>query len=533
MEPFAIRTPEDAIAAVPYLLGFHPSASLVCIGFDGPGRTCAVRQDLPGADRRVAGVLARNGFRRALLVGYGPPGDVLPAVAAMREALTSCGLDTVDALRVADGRWWSLTCPDTICCPAEGTPFEPADSVIAARATFAGHVALADRAELERSLDPLPSDAVRKATARAEARYFSWGGTFRSAADREGVALVVDLLDRARDGLAPPDDDEIAWLGLLLMGIRVRDEAWVRIDEHDPSRDVAFWRDIARRVEPRYAAPPATLLAFAAYASGDGALANIALDRAFAADPAYSAAALIREVMALGVPPAQARLHMTPTDLPPLLDLPPTIPKPPLSTHPPLPIPAPRPPVLQPPPHPPATRITTPPTAPSPTGKEAMESGTARLGRAELGRAELGRAELGRAAANPTGAGSATAGSASSHLASEHLVPACPTSAEAARAHHPSKGPAGRGRPQATSQGPLTPRTNGTRPDEDAPPGNHTKGAPRANVSPEEAAGDHPRRGSRADAGTSKHDGRGDSTPESTGAGDAADAGSGRVGEGR
>src|SRR5258708_40324667 len=36
-----IRAPEDAVAAVPYLVGFHPADSLVAVGSVGPDWACA------------------------------------------------------------------------------------------------------------------------------------------------------------------------------------------------------------------------------------------------------------------------------------------------------------------------------------------------------------------------------------------------------------------------------------------------------------------------------------------------------------
>jgi hypothetical protein len=63
---------------------------------------------------------------------------------------------------------------------------------------------------------------------------------------------------------------------------------------------------------------PATsrpLLAFAAWQCGNGALANIALDRALADDPGYSMARLLRGVLDAAVPPRLARLPMTPQDV--------------------------------------------------------------------------------------------------------------------------------------------------------------------------------------------------------------------------
>jgi hypothetical protein len=52
-----------------------------------------------------------------------------------------------------------------------------------------------------------------------------------------------------------------------------------------------------------------------AWQSGDGALANVALDRALADEPGYSMAQLLRQVITAGTPPSLARLPMTPDEV--------------------------------------------------------------------------------------------------------------------------------------------------------------------------------------------------------------------------
>lgn len=310
MTRLVIRSAQDAIAAVPYLLGFHPSRSLVVIGFEAISHgTCAIRLDLPadGAAERVAAVLAGHGFARSLVLGYGPPDEVGESAAAVRAALERADVPAAESIRVADGRWWSLTCTGP-CCPPQGTPYDISASAVAAQATYAGHVALADRAELVRSVQPLDGPvraAMREATRRAESRR-------RDRAPGEDLAFVLALLAR---GAPRPTDDEAARLGIVLTDLRIRDEAWIRIDEDAPAADIAFWRDVLRRVEPRYAPAPASLLAFAAYSAGDGGLANVALERAIDAEPAYSMALLLREVINAGIPLSKVRLHMTPDQL--------------------------------------------------------------------------------------------------------------------------------------------------------------------------------------------------------------------------
>jgi len=213
---------------------------------------------------------------------------------------------------------------------------------------MAGQVALAGRSELAATVAPLTGparDAVREATSRAEqrmvslqlsayrdrlpAREPSGRGRDRAcdrASDRacdqrvtEGVPLIQSLIQSllARGSVAEflADDDLVAWLGVVLTHVRVRDEAWVRIDPDHPQPHIELWREVVRRVEEPYVAGPACLLAYAAFVGGDGGLANVALDRADQADPQYTMAGLLRDVMQAGLPPTAVRLRMTPEDL--------------------------------------------------------------------------------------------------------------------------------------------------------------------------------------------------------------------------
>ena len=326
--PMVIRSVPDAIAAVPYLLGFHPSDCLVVIGHDGPHNMCAVRVDLPDEDdragtaamaERVASALGDNDFRRALILGYGPAERVDTAASTVWDRLAARGLVLTDAVRVADDRWWSLTCVNTGCCAPDGNPYDGSRTAVAAQAVLAGKVALADRSELARSIAPVTGEAraaMTEATARAEARLRAWAAEgltraeFHRRMTEEGIALV----SRLRPPSLPfrPGDDDVAWLGVLLTNLRVRDEAWVRIDEDDPDDDIDFWRDVLRRVDESYATAPACLLAYAAYVGGDGGLANLALERA---DPDYSMANLLGWALEVAAPPSAVRLNMTPEDL--------------------------------------------------------------------------------------------------------------------------------------------------------------------------------------------------------------------------
>lgn len=327
-EPMVIRSPEDAVSAVPYLLGFHPERSLVVVGYGGPHGTCALRADLGRLQEsveRISEMVARNGFENALLVGYGTDEEVAPLITAVESELVECGVAVQEVLRVEGGRWWSYRCQDTECCPPTGTPFDISTSVVAAQATMAGQVVLADRRELARTVAPLGGrirETMRSATARAEQRLAEAElpfGSLRSGRRRpggprveEGVPFVRTVVERLPE---LPTEDQIAWLGVLLTHVRVRDEAWVRIDPDRVGQHILLWREVLRRVEEPYAPAPASLLAYGAFIAGDGGLANVAIDRALAADPGYSMALLLKDVIQAGLPPSSARLRMRPEDL--------------------------------------------------------------------------------------------------------------------------------------------------------------------------------------------------------------------------
>ncbi|KAB1937146.1 DUF4192 domain-containing protein [Micromonospora sp. ALFpr18c] len=314
----SVRSPADLIAAVPYLLGFHPADSVVAVALRGRQIIFAARADLPDPStdpgdraRHLAGVIRRQGAEAATVVGYGPPERVTPSVDAVRAALAGVGLEVLDALRVTDGRWWSYLCTEADCCPPEGRRYDPAANQVTASAVFAGQVALPDRAALAAQVAPVDGaarEAVRAATARAELRLTELvegapasdllgGRALRSA----GVAAVREA-QRAQRRSVRLDDDEVAWLSLLLTHLPIRDHAWERTDGRD--RDIALWTDVLCRAEPDLIAAPGALLAFAAWRAGQGALAAVALERVLTLHPDYSLAQLLDDLLRRGVPPS-------------------------------------------------------------------------------------------------------------------------------------------------------------------------------------------------------------------------------------
>jgi hypothetical protein len=324
------------LAVVPHLLGFTPTRSLVIAGGRGPRQRieATLRFDLPdppdeGTAHAIAehtvSVLARHEFTIVVVIGYGPGELVTPLTDTLREAITRTGLEVRDVLRVQDGRYWSCLCQNPACCPPEGVPFDSTSHPVSAvMAACTSHTVLASRDELAASIAPVTgpvAETMRQETARAEriaARLLADATRAATAArpviDR-GLGAVQAAIGIYRDGGSIILASQFAWLALALSSLRVRDDAWARMDPSYREDHLRLWADLARHAQPGYVAAPASLLAFTAWQAGNGALANLAIDRALADDPGYSMAHLLRETLTAGAPPSLARLPMTPEEV--------------------------------------------------------------------------------------------------------------------------------------------------------------------------------------------------------------------------
>jgi Domain of unknown function (DUF4192) len=158
---------------------------------------------------------------------------------------------------------------------------------------------------------------MRQATVQAEraaSRLIARKGT--SALIAPGLTAVRAAIRLYRDGGSVRPPIGYAWLALMLRQLPVRDDAWARMNPQHQAAHRRLWVDLVRRAQSGYVAAPASLLAFTAWQGGDGALANLALDRALADQPDYSMALLLRDIVTAGTPPSAAVLPMTPEQVP-------------------------------------------------------------------------------------------------------------------------------------------------------------------------------------------------------------------------
>jgi hypothetical protein len=330
-----VSSPAGVLAVVPHLLGFHPSRSVVVIGLSGASDQVAMafRYDLPdppdaelAADiaAHAAEVLSRQEVPAAIVIGYGPADLVIPVAGQVVGALVHAGVQLREILRAEGGRYWSATCKDPACCPAEGHSYDPCSHPAAAMLDAAGLSPQPDRAALARTLEPEPgmTRAIRQATSRALRRVdkvlaqAEMDGDAPAAVLAEvGRAAVCQAIHRYRDGGRITDRTMLAYLAVSVTDLRVRDDAWARMDLEHCRAHLLLWTDVVKGAAPEFVPAAASLLAFTAWQCGEGALANVAVDRALAADPAYSMALLLAQAVQSGLPPSSARLTMTPEEV--------------------------------------------------------------------------------------------------------------------------------------------------------------------------------------------------------------------------
>jgi Domain of unknown function (DUF4192) len=323
-------TPTALLAIIPYLTGFEPGASFVVVGFRDYDVKVTLRYDLDGtaAGDRIAlhaiSVLASQHLTAVSAVGYGSAALVCPLAGALREAAAGARTQARLILRAENKRYWSCRCAPGRCRHTGrvyGARQHPAAAALAA----AGMTVLPSRAALAATVAPADGpvrDSMRRATRLAEkslhqaARLHHQRGrrARRAAIADSGFTAVSRLISRYRSGRRSASLYHSAWLALLLRQRRVRDDAWARMDPRCAAAHLRLWTDIVRLAEPGYVAAPASLLAFVAWQSGNGALANVALDRALADDPRYPMAKLLRGVIAGGAPPSSARIPLTPEE---------------------------------------------------------------------------------------------------------------------------------------------------------------------------------------------------------------------------
>jgi len=322
----APRTAADLVAAIPYLLGFHPADSLVLVSTHSagqPGVEFTLRVDLPPtwAVSEMAAELARVVCAQRcdelmlVVVGGagGPPGrggqpPRAEVVAEVAEACTVAGASVWSEIWVAElaaGAPWRCYGD----CGCAGALPDPASTPMAAAAVVAGQVTYADRAELERVVAPGEPSVLRRRAALLNRRIdeLSREGADALSSSREAFAAVEHWVDVAAVDRPQLADEDVVRLCLALSDPLVRDAAFGYAFDGRAVAAERLWSTLVSEAPDPESAEAAVLLAHSALMRGDGALAGMALARAQLAWPGHRLSGMVRSALDAGCGPDQLR----------------------------------------------------------------------------------------------------------------------------------------------------------------------------------------------------------------------------------
>jgi hypothetical protein len=219
-------------------------------------------------------------------------------------ALANLGIELLAAHivdRVAAGGRWH--CADG--CGNAGTVEDPSASPLAVAAVLDGRRLYARRAELQEVIevaDPARTDQLATvidhckpdAGERPEAQ---------ACADIE-VAIAAAAQVANGDQLG---DDELAQLGWALTDLRVRDTLYALAVGENAGQAESLWALLSRTLPEPWRVEALVLLAFSAYARGDGPLAGVSLEAALRADPTHRMAGMLDTALQSGLRPEKIR----------------------------------------------------------------------------------------------------------------------------------------------------------------------------------------------------------------------------------
>lgn len=291
--------PGDAVAIIPYLLGFTPTESLVVIALQGPRRRFGpcFRMDLEtGAEAvsaqadYVLALVRHHQFDPVMVFAFSARAEPADTALSMVWAkLTGAGVGVLEVIRADDFRWWSSSCRDPLCCSPAGTPYDLETSRVAAEAVLAGMARAPDRESLRAQFAPLSVDRIAAVAAAAA----------KVPRGRDPVPLVKAAMDNPR----PLSVDEVAQLAVAVQRVVDRDAAWSMMTRSNAAGHLELWRAVMQSVPDTLLPPVGALAAFAAWLSGRDVLASHAAERVLEVDRNYSMANLVVEALRASLNP--------------------------------------------------------------------------------------------------------------------------------------------------------------------------------------------------------------------------------------
>lgn len=298
---YALRTPEDVLGIVPYLLGFHPRDSMVLIVCQENQVVVTARADLGSDDSpdqlaaQFSSVFDSVPDARLLCLAY--TDDLEHGMTCLAQFSAQLGEQVALALCVHDGRYWraDFAYDDA---QGDGVIYDSVSSVAAIQAISSGLSAAASRDDLRQIITPPVDDGLWAAQMVVD-EVSNWC-VARPVTDR--VARADEIVLLGRNGCLSEHD--CVELGVLVTNIAVRDHLWLQFRREQASEELDLWTRVVRSLPSSSSVPALCLAGMAAWLTGNGAMLVLCLEQAMNIDPSYSMLSLLEQINGSAVHPA-------------------------------------------------------------------------------------------------------------------------------------------------------------------------------------------------------------------------------------
>jgi Domain of unknown function (DUF4192) len=321
---FDLNRPSALIAAIPAVLGFTPQNSLVLVSIDAGEISAVLRVDLSqellsdarGSMDRLVELAATARPEGVIAIIVDAKGAACPmcneqhrqlcddlAVALMEYGIELWAAHIVDDVGVG-GQWH---CVDG--CGARGRVDDPMASPVTVAAVLDGRRLYASRAELEAVVTLERGEGTTVLAETVEQLLADDLAARRDDPDgcaRRDVRAALAAAARVADG-DPLADAEIAVLAAALTDIQVRDTLYALAVGESAGAAESLWALLSRKLPEPWRVEPLVLLAFHAYARGDGPLAGVSLEAALRCNPDHRMAGMLDDALQSGMRPEQIR----------------------------------------------------------------------------------------------------------------------------------------------------------------------------------------------------------------------------------
>lgn len=321
---FELNRPATLIAALPAILGFVPEKSLVLVSLAAGELGSVMRADLCDelADRvgHLAELVAAANPAAAIAVIVDANGAQCPRCneeyrqlcAALAAALSQRDIvlwaaHVVDRV-AAGGRWH---CVDG--CGCSGVIDDPSASPLAMAAVLDGRQLYPRRSDLQAVIavdDPVRSAELAVALGHQAADREIAHRADSVGCSRQDVENALAAAARVADGQSL-SDTELARLGCALGDARVRDMLYALAVGENAGAAESLWALLARVLPEPWRVEALVLLAFSAYARGDGPLAGVSLQAALCCEPGHRMAGMLDTALQSGLRPEHIRSPAT------------------------------------------------------------------------------------------------------------------------------------------------------------------------------------------------------------------------------